>query len=153
MIVFRLSKAEYRNDLSGRGAEMVGGRWNSVGLPMLYTACNRALCVLEMVVHTPLHLFPSNFWLISIDVPDGLVMGSLEVSDLPLDWRMHPHSNSTKAIGDAFLREQQQVGLRLPSAVVPSEQSILLNPRHPDFQQIRILHTEPFSFDDRLFKR
>ena len=31
MIVFRLSKAQFANDLSGKGAELVGGRWNSRG--------------------------------------------------------------------------------------------------------------------------
>ena len=35
------------NDLSGAGAKATGGRWNSVGTPMLYCSANIALATLE----------------------------------------------------------------------------------------------------------
>ena len=59
MIVFRLCKSMFKDDLSGRGAEIAGGRWNNRGRPMLYTAENRALCTAEIAVHTPLGIVPS----------------------------------------------------------------------------------------------
>ena len=36
MIIYRFSDSDYKNDLSGEGARLYGGRWNSVGSPMLY---------------------------------------------------------------------------------------------------------------------
>ena len=58
MIVFRLCKLEYKNDLSGNGARKFGGRWNSKGIPMIYTGETRALCSTEIAVHAPYGLIP-----------------------------------------------------------------------------------------------
>jgi len=39
------------HDLSGKGAEQTGGRWNRKGTPLIYTSVSRALACLETVVH------------------------------------------------------------------------------------------------------
>ena len=70
MIVYRLCKQAYINDLSGHGAEMNGGRWNGKGNPALYTSGSRALAVLEIAVHVPFGLLPTNYYMIAIEVPD-----------------------------------------------------------------------------------
>ena len=73
MIVFRLSKSRFSKDLSGRGAELAGGRWNSKGLPMLYTSSSRALCTAEIAVHSPLGIVPMDYEIIEIEIPDSSV--------------------------------------------------------------------------------
>ena len=40
--------------------------------------------------------------------------------------------------------------LQVPSAVVPEEHNFLVNPLHPDFEQLTIGDPEPFEFDERL---
>lgn len=70
MIVYRLSKEIYANDLSGKGAEIAGGRWNSKGSAALYTAQSIALCVTEIAVHIPLGILPRDYRLIHIEIPD-----------------------------------------------------------------------------------
>nr|WP_295112583.1 RES family NAD+ phosphorylase [uncultured Caulobacter sp.] len=35
------------DDMTGKGAEIDGGRWNGKGVPALYTATSRALACLE----------------------------------------------------------------------------------------------------------
>ena len=48
MKIYRLTKEKYKDDLSGKGAETHGGRWNSKGTRMLYAADSRALAKLEV---------------------------------------------------------------------------------------------------------
>ncbi|MBV6442236.1 MAG: RES domain-containing protein [Haliscomenobacteraceae bacterium CHB4] len=153
MTVFRLSKGQFKNDLSGKGAELVGGRWNSVGIPMVYSAASRALCTVEVAVHLPLRIIPVDYWLVSIEIPDDLVVEVLEEAILPAHWKAFPHSEDTKKFGDAFITENKYAVLRVPSAVVQDEFNFLLNPRHPDFQRIKVAGSEPFEFDKRLFDR
>jgi RES domain-containing protein len=42
------------------------------------------------------------------------------------------------------------VAIRLPSAVVPADHNILINPDHPEFKRLHIHSVEPFEFDPRL---
>jgi RES domain-containing protein len=48
------------------------------------------------------------------------------------------------------VREARSAILALPSAIIPNEPNFLLNPAHPDFNQISIHKPEPFAFDPRL---
>ena len=150
MIVYRLSKAQYAQDLSGKGAELVGGRWNSRGNAMLYTSQSIALCVTEIAVHVPLGILPKDYQLIHIEIPHE---DFLEVRRLPKDWQSFPHSNSTQMIGDKFLKEHKHLVFKVPSAAVQGEFNFLINPRHKNFNQIKIVKIEDFNFDERLFRK
>ena len=150
MIVYRLSKAQYAQDLSGKGAELVGGRWNSRGNAMLYTSQSIALCVTEIAVHVPLGILPKYYQLIHIEIPDEDL---LEMKRLPKDWQSFPHSNSTQMIGDKFLKEHKHLVFKVPSAAVQGEFNFLINPRHKNFNQIKIVKIEDFNFDERLFRK
>jgi RES domain-containing protein len=48
MLVYRIARAAY-SALDGEGARRSGGRWNSPGTPVVYTAGSRALAVLEVL--------------------------------------------------------------------------------------------------------
>ncbi len=150
MIVFRLSKEQFAQDLSGKGAELVGGRWNSRGNAMLYTSQSIALCVTEIAVHVPLGILPKDYQLVQIEIPNE---DFLEMKRLSKDWQSFPHSNSTQMIGDKFLKDSKFLVLKVPSATVQGEFNYLINPRHKNFDQIKILKIENFNFDERLFKR
>jgi len=39
----------------------------------------------------------------------------------------------------------------VPSVIVPQESNFLINPLHPNFEKVKILKTELFSLDSRLF--
>lgn len=153
MIVFRLSKAAYANDLSGRGAEKAGGRWNSKGTAMVYTSESRALCTTEIAVHTPLGILPVDYVIIAIEIPNTVQITELKSAALPPDWKSLPHAHSTQEIGDAFVSEEKTAVLKVPSAVVQGEYNYLINPSHKDFKKIKMKLVEPFDFDERLFIR
>ncbi|GAA4445446.1 RES family NAD+ phosphorylase [Pontibacter saemangeumensis] len=151
MIVYRLSRGKFKNDLSGRGAELAGGRWNSKGVAVLYTSESIALCTVEIAVHMPLGIVPADYHLIQIEVPDDAPLLELSSGDLPADWKTFPHANSTQEIGDAFVLGGEYLVYKVPSATVQGTYNYLLNPRHPGFRDVRITTTTPFEFDKRLF--
>lgn len=151
MIVFRLSKSKFASDLSGKGAEKSGGRWNNKGTALVYTSASRALCTTEIAVHTPLGNLPLDYKLISIEIPDAIKIRKIDTLALPANWKSFPHSHSTREIGDKFVSEGIFAVLQVPSVVVQDEFNFLINPAHADFHNIHILAVEPFDFDERLF--
>ncbi len=151
MIVFRLCKANFANDLSGKGAEKSGGRWNSKGVALLYTSDSRALCTTEIAVHTPLGILPTNYVVMAIEIPNGSSIKELETDNLPYDWRSFPHAYSTQKIGDNFVKMANFLVLKVPSAIVQGEFNYLINPSHKDFKKIKIISVDSFNFDERLF--
>lgn len=152
MIVYRLARQAFINDISGYGAEKTGGRWNSKGLAVLYTAASRALAMVEVAVHVPLGIIPINYFIATIDVPENDIT-ELKADDLPPNWNSNPFIKATQFIGDNFIRANQHLVLQVPAASVPGDFNYLINPRHPDFNKIKLKSVDPFVFDVRLFKR
>lgn len=153
MIVYRLSKYFFADDLSGRGAEQYGGRWNSKGFPVIYTAENRSLCTAEIAVHIPLGILPVDYSLVSIDIPDQIKILTFENSILPKNWKDIPPNVSSQIFGNAFLKKSEYLVMKVPSVIVQGEYNFLINPKHKDVNKISIKKIEPFSFDERLFMK
>ncbi|MBE7178997.1 MAG: RES family NAD+ phosphorylase [Mucilaginibacter polytrichastri] len=151
MIVFRLSKAIYSQDLTGHGPEKHGGRWNLKGIPMIYTASSRALAVAEIAVHTPLGIIPADYQLIQIEIPEQIFTDKISIESLPENWAANPPVQVTRLMGTHFIRQNKHAVLQAPSACVQGDFNFLINPLHPDARQISIIKTEDFKFDSRLF--
>lgn len=152
MIVYRLSRKRYKEDLSGKGAEIAGGRWNSIGIALLYTGENRALCTAEIAVHTPLGITPIDYYILTIELPKTEIE-RIDSKDLKKDWRTFPHQAYTKFYGDDFVKRNESLILQVPSAVIQDEYNYLINPKHEKFDKVKILESEPFRFDRRLFEK
>jgi RES domain-containing protein len=152
MILYRLANKKHSNDLSGIGAEITGGRWNFKGTRVLYTADSRALCLAEIAVHTPIGVMPKDYFLITLEVPDYADVIHVNPKDLPNDWRKFPYSKLTQEVGDGFINKNNALYIKVPSAVVQGDYNILINPFHVDFNKVKIIKTEKFDFDERLFK-
>ncbi|MDN5284133.1 MAG: hypothetical protein JWR38_407 [Mucilaginibacter sp.] len=149
MILYRIANCNYAGDLSGTGARLYGGRWNSEGKAMLYLASSRALAVLEVLVHLNPLIIPNNFCLAEIEVPDNSIT-QLDTALLPHNWQDVSAPALLREIGDAFLRKQEYLLMRVPSAVVPAEYNYVLNPQHAEAKNIRIINKKSFNFDERL---
>lgn len=152
MIVYRLSKATYSHSLNGRGAELGGGRWNSKGVPVVYTAQNISLCMAEVAVHMPLGIVPKNYELVTIEIPDKLITSFSEL-ELKNNWRQKLSFNDTQKLGDEFFKSMRNLILEVPSAVVEGEFNYLINPLHSKISKVKILNVKAFGFDERLFVR
>src|SRR5882724_12409503 len=152
MEIYRLSREKFAGTLSGIGAALKGARWNCVGVELIYTAANRSLAMAEVIVHFTLATIPSDYVMITIFVPDDIGISQLPSTNLLPDWNAWPHSVSTQAIGDRFVRENKYALLKTPSAVTQGDFNLLINPFHPDFKRIQIIDTQKFPFDKRIFK-
>jgi RES domain-containing protein len=153
MIVYRLAKSKYINDLSGMGARLTGGRWNSKGLSLVYTSSSRALCMAEMAVHLPLGIMPHDYCLAQILIPDSTIIEPLDIKKWPKGWNQFPVIAATQKIGDKFIIDHKHAVLKVPSAVVQGDFNYLINPLHTGIKKIKIRGIESFTFDERFFKR
>ena len=135
--------------LSGEGARLYGGRWNSIGYPLVYLSSSRSLCALESLVHlTSLGSRKKQFSFLEVSIAKSMVQ-TLSVP-LPTDWRLEPPVTSTMQLGDNWLQKGSSLALQVPSAVIPEESNYLLNPLHKDFSQITLSDPLKFRFDERL---
>ena len=136
---------------SGTGSRLYGGRWNSKGVTVAYGSATLSLAALEFLVHADVRLL-SAIPLVSCDMswPDDLAVEVIAAASLPRDWRNAPPLPALAGFGDAWVRGGRSAILFVPSAVVPSESNVLLNPNHPDAGQIVYGSPAPFSYDPRL---
>jgi RES domain-containing protein len=54
-------------------------------------------------------------------------------------------------MGDEFIKQNQSLLLKVPSAVIHEEYNFLVNPLHPDFKKVKLTKTKSFWPDKRLF--
>lgn len=152
MQAFRLSREKFASTLSGKGAALKGARWNSPGTELIYTASNRSLAMAEVAVHFTLATLPEDYMMITIFIPDEILIQKLNVQDLPLDWNAFPPPSTIQAIGDKFCADNKFSILQIPSAVTQGDFNLLINPKHAEFKRIKIISKEKFPFDKRIFK-
>jgi len=150
MKLYRIASSRFIHDLSGTGARIVGGRWNSIGVPMLYTSESQALCILEKLVHVDTDLLPKNLEMAEIEVPDEMPMDVFTDPDKKVAFNSFPTQDYTQKIGDRFIRENKFLLLKVPSIISRRDFNYLINPGHKDFGAIKITTVEPFGFDTRI---
>ena len=150
MIVYRICNSFYTNDLSGTGAKMYGGRWNSKGIPLLYTSSSRALAALEVMVHLPANnVNPIDFALVSISLPDKSIE-EIDYKMLEKEINKNGLNSNFRIIGDNWMKKNTSLLLKVPSVVIKEEYNFLVNPFHKDFHKITIVSVQKFNFDSRL---
>jgi RES domain-containing protein len=152
--LYRITASQHAADLSGEGARLYGGRWNPPGIPVLYTAESVPLAVLETLVNVPADfLSVALFSLVTISLPDSIPLAEISQSELPPDWRSYPAPTALSVIGRSWFIKGDFLGLRVPSVVAGGAGwNMLINPRHPDFGQVKLVEISPFQFDTRLLK-
>lgn len=149
MKVWRLARAAYTTP-NGEGAKKYGGRWTPAGLAVVYTSASLALAAVEALVHADSDLLPDDLVILSAHIPETLPIRTLSPADLPDNWQKMPASRTLLTIGVDWLGTNCEVGLRVPSAVIPQEWNMLLNPAHRDFSAIKWTHEGRFHWDARL---
>jgi formylglycine-generating enzyme required for sulfatase activity/RES domain-containing protein len=147
------------NDLSGNGAALYPGRWNSLDRPIVYSSSSIALACLETVVHLagddPL---PYPRQLVRITIPSHhweqrKMFANEELSgwdSIPTPERAENQFADTRAWGDDWLLGLESLLAEVPSVIVPEETNLLLNPRHPAHGELVAEIVRPWFYDARL---
>lgn len=149
MIIYRLTTGNYAHDMSGEGAKIYGGRWNPVGVAALYMSEFISLSILEILVRASKFNSPDTYTLLSIQIPETTIV-DIELKKLKSGWQNH--TEYTRAIGYDFLKTNQTLTLKVPSAIVPQEHNFLINPLHKDFKKVKIIGSELLELDKRLLQ-
>jgi RES domain-containing protein len=140
------------HDLSGKGAEITGGRWNAVGTPMVYTSPAISLALLETLVHFNAHTLPLNRYLVRLEVPDDVWSAADHFPTALVGWDAEPPGRVSIDWGTRWCHKAGSALLRVPSVVVPEECNVLINPKHPDAQRITAVKVRRWQYDERLQK-
>lgn len=140
------------DDLSGAGAKFAGGRWNAPGQAVVYTSVSRALACLETMVHLNVGGLPLNLYLVEIVIPEPIWAKAQRetASSLPVGWNAEPASATSIGYGSGWIAGSQSALLTLPSALVPEEYNILINPAHPDTCGLSARKVRKWLYDPRL---
>jgi RES domain-containing protein len=147
--VYRITSSQWSDQLVASGYP---ARWNSMGVYTIYTASTRSLACLENLVHLDIASLQKLFRVCVIHVPDEISIENIDAGQLPKNWFMtEPEGYACcQPIGDKWNLENKTVLLKVPSAIIKNEYNYLINPRHNDFNKLKISSTEPFLFDGRL---
>lgn len=150
MKLYRLARPKYANDLTGQGAKIHGGRWNSPGKPVLYSAANSSLAALEILAGADKSFILGDFTLITLEVAKNATFFSLSADDLPSGWQNYPAPHQCQLLGDKWLEDEKDTLLKVPCAVNPYEHNYLINPNMLAQADLKIINEQVFSFDLRF---
>jgi RES domain-containing protein len=151
MEVYRITQKEFAEDLSGNGARLFGGRWNSEGFFALYASSSRSLALLETLAHTPAKMLDVRVYhLITLSVPENKLTQTISIQNLLPDWDAPDTRPFTKKIGDTFLSNKKNLILQVPSVMMPEEINYVINPLHENMKQVKIVNKRRICFDKRI---
>ena len=132
-----------------RGAQLTGGRWNPRGIPVVYSGSSIALVALEYFVHLAGEA-PADLVLLQIEVPDGASAEVLAPTALADGWQ--EDLGATQRLGREWIESRRTLLLSVPSAIVPEEFNVLLNPAHPEWDGVEVRLLRAFHYDRRMYK-
>jgi RES domain-containing protein len=148
MLLYRIGKTKYIEDLTGEGCLKGAGRWHLQGTRVLYTSASASLAKLEVLANAP--DLPKNRSLIVLKVPDTASILFVEPDQLPRNWYEYPYPAQLPMIAKAWIDARKYWIMRVPSAQLHSEYNYLLNPLHEEHSGIVVQSVQAHPFDPRL---
>jgi hypothetical protein len=95
---------------------------------------------------------PADLVSVRVDFPRDVKPDRIAVASLRMNWRSTPAPMELRDIGMNWLNSASSLCLIVPSAVIPEESNVLINPDHPDFKKLRFFRPRKFTFDPRMWK-
>lgn len=140
------------DDLSGKGAEQTGGRWNRKGAAMLYCSSTIALACLETLVHlSGTDPLPLNRYLVRIAIPPSIWRDRAVLTPGEhVGWDAEPPGTISISWGSDWAASERSLIAEVPSVIVPEEANILINPRHRDAKRLQTRKVRRWMYDPRF---
>ena len=151
MLLYRFCRRRRADDLTGTGAKLIGGRWNSKGIAALYTSGARSMALLEYWVHAKESNIPKEVCIVEMEVPEKENIIKISEKKLPSNWREIPGPKQLQKIGDLWVREEKSLVLKVPSVVLPVEFNYILNPKHKEIKKVVIKSITDYEWDPRIY--
>ncbi len=150
MFLWRISN---QRTLDGRGGLEASAKWHTQGRPIVYLAESVAGALLEVLVHLELSSarLPKSYRLLKVEAPDGISIEALSVTDLNESWTYD--ETVTRAVGDQWLASKRTALLRVPSAIAPETDNVVLNSAHEEARRLRIISHREYPWDLRLISK
>ncbi len=95
----------------------------------------------------------ARYVMVPATLPKNLKIEQVTPDQLPADWRDPGAREQLQATGTDCARRKSSSVLAVPSVVIQTETSYLLNPLHPSFARIEIGKPEEFITDLRLIRQ
>lgn len=137
--------------MSGEGAYLYGGRWNSKGVRVVYLGTSLAQASMELLVHLGRTEILKSYFKMQVSFDESQVQ-HIALDDLPSNWMEPSMTSPVQQVGDFWVADNSSLILQVPSAAVPGEYNYLFNPLHPDARTVTFSAITPFNFDPRLVK-
>lgn len=139
---WRLVHARWeKSAFTGEGAALFPGRWNQRGERAVYLAGSLALAVLETRVHLEAPDVEAPYVAIEVEIADADVVPIDTLVALAPNWEYD--LAACAEIGSDWLRSGRSLALSVPSAIVPVEKNLILNPDHPRAERLHIARVQP----------
>lgn len=147
MLVYRITHKNFSTGLSASG---MAGRWNSAGKKVLYAAESISLAFLENMVRRQGVGFNHDFKIMVIEIPDGIIIPSIDGADLQNGWRDFRDYSLCQILGNQWYDEGKYVALKLPSAVLPEAFNYIINTQHTEYNLVKLIAVTDLVPDERI---
>jgi len=148
MILYHLEKWKYKELWPPEGSLHADGRWNITGQWIIYTSPTISLAKLEILANE-INL-PIKRVCFTIELPDTIDVYEISKKKLPPNWMGKPYPTGLAKLTSEFLKKGGLV-MQVPSAHSFTENSYLLNVRHPEFHQlVKVINVREEPFDTKL---
>jgi RES domain-containing protein len=150
--VFAWRIADMRRPIfDGTGAMLHGGRWNSVGVRVIYAAATYAAALLDVLVHANFSEPPRNHGVVRIEIPKTVGIEAVALDQVS-GWDSEDVAE-TRAFGGDWVREARSAVLQVPNVITQGRESnLVINPAHREFGLIVAEAAVQVRWDERLFR-
>lgn len=147
MLVYRIAHKKYTDHLFAPG---FAGRWNGTGKKVLYCSESIPLAFLESMIRRQGVGFNHDYNVIIIEIPDDLVIDTVELTALKGEWRSIYDYTICQQIGNAWFNEFKSPVLKVPSAILVQSYNYVIHAQHSDYNRISVAGVTELVPDARI---